>query len=65
LSTTLSKIVRINPDGSTPRDNPFVNRAGARPEICSYGHRHVQAAALHPETRQLWTRSTARAAATS
>jgi glucose/arabinose dehydrogenase len=55
LSTTLGKVVRINSDGSAPRDNPFVNRAGARPEIWSYGHRNVQAAALHPETGQLWT----------
>jgi len=55
LATTHGKIVRINPDGSAPRDNPFVNRAGARPEIWSYGHRNVQAAALHPETGQLWT----------
>ncbi|MPZ77796.1 MAG: PQQ-dependent sugar dehydrogenase [Deltaproteobacteria bacterium] len=55
LSTTLGKIVRINPDGSTPRDNPFGGRAGARPETWSYGHRNVQAAALHPETGQLWT----------
>jgi glucose/arabinose dehydrogenase len=55
LSTTLGKIVRISPDGSAPRDNPFVNRAGARPEIWSYGHRNVQAAALHPDNGQLWT----------
>jgi glucose/arabinose dehydrogenase len=55
LSTTLGKIVRINPDGSAPRDNPFTNRAGARPEIWSYGHRNVQAAALHPDTGRLWT----------
>ena len=55
LSATLGKVVRINPDGSAPRDNPFVNRVGARPEIWSYGHRNVQAAALHPETGQLWT----------
>ena len=55
LSATLGKVVRINPDGSAPRDNPFVGRAGARPEIWSYGHRNVQAAALHPETGQLWT----------
>ena len=55
LSTTIGKVVRINPDGSAARDNPFVNRAGARPEIWSYGHRNVQAAALHPETGQLWT----------
>ncbi len=55
LSVTLGKIVRINADGSAPRDNPFVDRAGARPEIWSYGHRNVQSAALHPRTGQLWT----------
>ncbi|MGH7835483.1 MAG: PQQ-dependent sugar dehydrogenase [Candidatus Binatia bacterium] len=55
LSTTLGKIVRINPDGSEPRDNPFAGRSGARPEIWSYGHRNVQAAALHPQTAELWT----------
>jgi glucose/arabinose dehydrogenase len=55
LSGTLGKIVRINPDGSAPPDNPFVNRAGVRPEIWSYGHRNVQGAALSPETGQLWT----------
>jgi glucose/arabinose dehydrogenase len=55
LSVHLGKIVRINPDGSVPDDNPFVKRAGAKPEIWSYGHRNVQAAALHPETGQLWT----------
>jgi glucose/arabinose dehydrogenase len=55
LSVGLGKIVRINPDGSIPRDNPFVGRAGVRPEIWSYGHRNVQSAALHPQTGQLWT----------
>jgi glucose/arabinose dehydrogenase len=55
LSVTLGKVVRINADGSAPRDNPFVNRDGVRPEIWSYGHRNVQAAVLHPETGQLWT----------
>jgi len=55
LSSDIGKIVRINPDGSSPKDNPFVGRSGARPEIWSYGHRNVQAAALHPETGQLWT----------
>ena len=47
--------MRINPDGSVPRDNPFVGRAGVRPEIWSYGHRNIQSAALHPQTGQLWT----------
>ena len=54
LSVTIGKLVRINPDGSAPRDNPFVGREGVRPEIWSYGHRNVQAAAL--DTRgELWT----------
>jgi glucose/arabinose dehydrogenase len=55
LSSGLGKIVRIHPDGSVPRDNPFVRRQGVRPEIWSYGHRNVQSAALHPQTGQLWT----------
>ena len=50
----IGKIVRINADGSVPKDNPFVGKAGARPEIWSYGHRNVQAAALHPQTGELW-----------
>jgi len=54
LAVTLGKIVRINADGSMPRDNPFVGRDGVRPEIWSYGHRNVQAAALDA-TGRLWT----------
>ena len=55
LSSGIGKIVRVNPDGTIPSDNPFVGRNDARPEIWSLGHRNVQAAALHPETGQLWT----------
>jgi glucose/arabinose dehydrogenase len=55
LSTTIGKVVRINPDGSIPRDNPLVGKDGALPEIWSYGHRNLQGAALHPRTGQLWT----------
>jgi aldose sugar dehydrogenase len=55
LDNHLGKIVRIEDDGRVPADNPFVGRAGARPEIWSYGHRNVQGAALHPATGQLWT----------
>ena len=54
LSTTLGKVVRINADGSVPRDNPFVGRAGALPEIWSLGHRNVQAAVLDGRG-ELWT----------
>jgi glucose/arabinose dehydrogenase len=55
LGSDLGKIVRLNRDGTVPRDNPFVSRSGARPEIWSYGHRNVQAAAMDPSTGQLWT----------
>ncbi|MDB5930469.1 MAG: glucose sorbosone dehydrogenase [Polaromonas sp.] len=43
------KIVRINKDGSVPADNPFVGKAGALPEIWSYGHRNAQGATLAPD----------------
>ena len=43
------KLVRINKDGTVPNDNPFVGRAGALPEIWSYGHRNVQGATLAPD----------------
>ncbi|HZA54465.1 MAG TPA: PQQ-dependent sugar dehydrogenase [Candidatus Udaeobacter sp.] len=55
LSSGLGKIIRINPDGSVPKNNPFVGRSTARPEIWSYGHRNIQSAAVHPQTGQLWT----------
>ena len=55
LKSGLGKIVRINTDGSIPKDNPFVaGKDGALPEIWSYGHRNVQGAFLHPATGELW-----------
>ena len=54
LTNDLGKIVRINPDGSVPKDNPFVGRTDARPEIWSYGHRNPQGAAILPKTGKLW-----------
>jgi glucose/arabinose dehydrogenase len=54
LNEHLGKLVRINPDGSVPKDNPFVGRDDALPEIFSLGHRNMQGAALHPETQRLW-----------
>ncbi len=54
LTTDLGKVVRINPDGSIPADNPYVGRTDVRPEIWSYGHRNMQGADLHPETGELW-----------
>jgi len=48
------QVIRIDPDGSVPADNPFVDKPGTRPEVWSYGHRNPQGAALHPETGELW-----------
>jgi glucose/arabinose dehydrogenase len=55
LSNHYGKVVRIRSDGSVPPDNPFAGKAGARPEIWSYGHRNPQSAAIHPGTGKLWT----------
>ncbi|MDB4907814.1 MAG: hypothetical protein JWO05_2598 [Gemmatimonadetes bacterium] len=55
LDSDLGKVVRVNRDGSLPRDNPFRGQRDALPEIWSYGHRNVQAAALDPTTGRLWT----------
>jgi aldose sugar dehydrogenase len=54
LGATYGKIVRLNLDGSVPEDNPFVNTEGAVPSIWSLGHRNIQAAAMNPETGELW-----------
>jgi len=54
MDSGLGKIVRINTDGSIPKDNPFVGKDGVLPEIWSSGHRNVQSAALHPQTGELW-----------
>jgi glucose/arabinose dehydrogenase len=54
LDSLIGKVVRINSDGTIPKDNPFVGKTGARPEIFSIGHRNIQAAALHPTTGELW-----------
>jgi glucose/arabinose dehydrogenase len=53
LDNHLGKIIRIGKDGSVPADNPFVGRAGALPEIWSYGHRNPQGATLDGQGR-LW-----------
>jgi glucose/arabinose dehydrogenase len=53
LDSHMGKILRINPDGSVPKDNPFVGQANAQPEIWSLGHRNIQAAAFDPNG-QLW-----------
>lgn len=54
LSTGIGKIVRINPDGTIPKDNPFAGKAGTNEAIWSYGHRNLQGAVVDPSGR-LWT----------
>jgi glucose/arabinose dehydrogenase len=53
LGSDFGKIVRILPDGGIPKDNPFVNRKGARPEIWTLGHRNILAADFD-ERNRLW-----------
>lgn len=54
LGNHLGTIIRIKKDGSIPADNPFVDKEGAKPEIWTYGHRNIQAAARDPESGYLW-----------
>jgi glucose/arabinose dehydrogenase len=53
LKSHFGKIVRIHPDGSVPKDNPFVDKPAARPETWSFGHRNVLGVALD-DKRRLW-----------
>jgi glucose/arabinose dehydrogenase len=54
LGSDVGKIMRIRDDGGIPSDNPFVGRAGAKPEIYTYGHRNATDFAWHPDTGELW-----------
>lgn len=54
LGSHLGKIIRIKDDGSIPKDNPFVNTAGARPEIYSYGHRNAQGLVRDPVSGRIY-----------
>jgi glucose/arabinose dehydrogenase len=54
LGSHIGKVLRINDDGSVPRDNPFVGTEGALPEIYSYGNRSVMDFTTHPETGAVW-----------
>ncbi|MCL6608242.1 MAG: PQQ-dependent sugar dehydrogenase [Geminicoccaceae bacterium] len=54
LDDLAGTILRIEPDGRIPDDNPFVGRAGVRPEIWAYGIRNAQGLAVNPWTGELW-----------
>jgi glucose/arabinose dehydrogenase/mono/diheme cytochrome c family protein len=48
------KTLRINDDGTVPRDNPFIGKAGYNPEIFTLGHRVNLGLALNPWTNEFW-----------
>lgn len=51
---THGTIVRINPDGTVPSDNPFADGQNGKPEVWSYGHRNVQGLYYDAATDTLW-----------
>jgi glucose/arabinose dehydrogenase len=66
-SSTAGKVLRINDDGSVPKDNPFIGQkavpAGAKPgaapvafnpAVFSLGHRSSLGLAVHPVTGEVW-----------
>jgi glucose/arabinose dehydrogenase len=55
LNDHAGSVIRLHDDGRVPADNPFVRRAGAKPEKWTLGNRNMQGAALHPITGELWT----------
>ena len=48
------KVLRLRDEGSVPTDNPFVGRAGHKPEVYTMGHRSTLALAMHPGTGEMW-----------
>jgi aldose sugar dehydrogenase len=54
LDNHVGKTLKLRDDGTVPPDNPFVGRAGAKPEIFTYGHRNGYGLAVNPETGELW-----------
>ena len=54
MNNHMGKVLRIHDDGRAPADNPFVGRAGHRPEIFTFGHRNPHGIAVHPETGEIW-----------
>ena len=54
LNSLGGKVLRLRDDGSVPADNPFVGRAGARPEVYTLWHRSVLGFAQNPVTHEMW-----------
>lgn len=54
LSNHAGSIIRLNLDGSIPKDNPFINKESVLPEIWSYGHRNPQGLVYDFKYKRLW-----------
>jgi len=54
LTNHAGTIIRLNLDGSIPKDNPFIDQNSALPEIWSYGHRNPQGMAYDFKNNRLW-----------
>ena len=54
-SNHLGALLRLNPDGSAPADNPFFDEGGAAAFVYSYGHRNMQGIVIDPESGVVWT----------
>jgi glucose/arabinose dehydrogenase len=54
LGSDLGKVLRLGRDGQVPRDNPFVGKEGARPEIFTYGHRNALGILVDPRNGDIW-----------
>jgi aldose sugar dehydrogenase len=54
LNTQGGKVLRLNDDGTVPKDNPFVGRADAKAEVFTWGHRNTLGMAMHPVTGEMW-----------
>jgi glucose/arabinose dehydrogenase len=54
LGTLFGKLLRLTEDGEPAPDNPFVDQAGARPELFSYGHRNSQGLTRDPDSGRIW-----------
>ncbi|CAA9434981.1 MAG: PQQ-dependent oxidoreductase, gdhB family [uncultured Phycisphaerae bacterium] len=52
--SNLGKVVRINPDGSLPDDNPFAKQAGGLPDVYTIGNRNPLGGAIEPNSGKLW-----------
>ncbi len=64
LDSHVGKTLRLKDDGTVPPDNPFVGRAGAKPEIFTYGHRNGYGLSIHPRPASCGRPRSGRSAAT-